>query len=366
MAVPRPPDAKLPHWAGGFEGARMPAIPPRAAAFWSQTPLPGKNITILGAGICGLWQALTLAKAGHGVTLVERADEPFAEACSRYAGAMLSPFCEEEGTEPLNRDLGLRSIELWRETYPGTQVNGSLVLAQARDRRELDRFARVTEGHERVDGEKIRQLEPGLEGRYETGLYIAQEAHVSPHEALPFLLEAIGKAGADVRLGTTDVPEGADLVIDCRGLAARDDMKELRGVRGERAIIRTREVTLKRPVRLLHPRFPLYVVPWSENRFMIGATQIESDETGPVTVRSALELLSTAYALHPAFGEAEIVEFGAGVRPAFPDNQPRIVVRNDHIHVNGLYRNGYLLAPALAELTMRYIETGETHPEVFC
>ena len=100
-------------------------------------------------------------------------------------------------------------------------------------------------------------------------------------------------------------------------------------MRGERLVIRTGEVNLSRPVRLLHPRFPLYVVPWSENRFMIGATQIESDETGPVTVRSALDLLSTAYALHPAFGEAEIVDFGAGARPAFPDNLPRIIVNGD-------------------------------------
>jgi glycine oxidase len=107
------------------------------------------------------------------------------------------------------------------------------------------------------------------------------------------------------------------------------------------------------------------VVPWGYGFYLVGATQIESDETGPVTVRSALELLSTAYALHPAFGEAEIVGFGANARPAFPDNLPRIIVKNDHIHVNGLFRHGFLLAPALAELTACYIETGDTHPEVF-
>ncbi|MGE3627995.1 MAG: FAD-dependent oxidoreductase, partial [Hyphomicrobiales bacterium] len=122
---------------------------------------------------------------------------------------------------------------------------------------------------------------------------------------------------------------------------------------------------LRRPVRLLHPRFPIYVVPWDGGRYMIGATQIESEDPGPVTLRSALELLSTAYALHPAFGEAQILEFGAGLRPSFPDNLPRIVVRNDHIYVNGLYRHGFLLAPALAELTARWLDTGETHPEVF-
>ena len=43
-----------------------------------------------------------------------------------------------------------------------------------------------------------------------------------------------------------------------------------------------------------------------------------------VTVRSALELLSAAFALHPGFAEAEVTELCAGLRPAFPDNLPRL------------------------------------------
>ena len=70
--------------------------------------------------------------------------------------------------------------------------------------------------------------------------------------------------------------------------------------------------------------------------------------TARVTARSVLELLSAAYALHPAFGEAEIIETGADLRPAFPDNLPRIRREGRMIHVNGLYRHGFLLAPALA------------------
>ena len=123
----------------------------------------------------------------------------------------------------------------------------------------------------------------------------------------------------------------------------------MRGVRGERLVVRARDVTLSRPVRLLHPRFPLYVVPWGEGLHLIGATVIESEDASPMTVRSALELLGMAYALHPAFGEAEIVELGAGVRPAFPDNIPRAIVRGRCILVNGAYRHGFLLAPLLAK-----------------
>jgi glycine oxidase len=179
------------------------------------------------------------------------------------------------------------------------------------------------------------------------------------------LLDAVIAEGVSLRLGDSEMPRGADLVIDCRGLAAKDDLPTLRGVRGERIVIRSREVNLTRPVRLLHPRFPLYVVPWGDGIYMIGATVIESEETGAITLRSALDLLSAAYALDPAFAEAEIVRQGAGARPAFPDNRPRIIPRNGYIYVNGLYRHGFLLAPVLAELVATYVETGAKHPEVF-
>ena len=91
---------------------------------------------------------------------------------------------------------------------------------------------------------------------------------------------------------------------------------------------------------------------------------IESEDSGPVTVRSALELLGAAYALHPAFGEAEIIEMAAGVRPAFPDNVPRIIVGDTgrYIHINGAYRHGFLLAPVLAAAVAGYLADGTAHP----
>ena len=119
-------------------------------------------------------------------------------------------------------------------------------------------------------------------------------------------------------------------------------------------MIETTEVALSRPVRLIHPRWPLYIVPRPEGRFLIGATTIESEDAGGVTVRSALELLTAAYAVHPAFGEARIVELGRGCGRPFPDHAPRIRIDGRHIAVNGLYRHGFLLAPALAELTVDY------------
>lgn len=323
------------------------------------------SIAVRGAGVVGLWQALLLARKGHAVTLHERSTRPFADSCSLYAGAMLGPGCEEESAEPIVRELGRRGIALWRETYSGTVANGTLVVALGRDRAELDRFARLTKGYERLAPDELAALEPGLGDRFAGALFYAEEAHLAPEPALRFLLDAALAEGVGLRLGDGDMPQSADLVIDCRGLAAKDALPTLRGVRGERIVIRSREVKLGRAVRLLHPRFPLYVVPWGDGLYMLGATVIESEETGPITLRSALDLLSAAYALDPAFAEAEIVRQGAGARPAFPDNRPRIIAAKGYIYVNGLYRHGFLLAPALAELVADHVETGATHSEVF-
>lgn len=329
--------------------------------------MQSSKITVVGAGITGLWQALTLARRGHGVRLVERSAEPFADAASAYAGAMLGPFCETEVYAPVVRDLGLESIKLWQATYPDTVVRGTLVVAGARDQGEVEHFARLTESHKRLDGQAIAELEPDLAGRFGAGLFFAQEAHVAPRAAMAFMLEAVKRAGVEVVLGSDwQRPQAGDgIVVDCRGLGARGELGDLRGVRGERVIVRSSEVAFRRPVRMLHPRQSIYVVPWSDGLHMIGATVIESDDAGPVAVRSALDLLGMAYALHPALGEAEIVGLGAGVRPAFPDNVPRIVARGTTLHVNGLYRHGFLLAPALAERVAAYLESGAVDDRVF-
>jgi len=322
--------------------------------------MTSRAITVQGAGILGLWQALTLARAGYSVRLIEASEEPFTRAASLYGAVMLAPEREAETAPPGLRTLGSESIALWRALYPDLVTAGSLVVAAARDRVELEHFAKRTQGHESIDGKALQSLEPDLEGRFSSALYFAEEAHMTAPDALAFMLSEVQHAGVDVQLGVSAPTNEADVIVDCRGLAARDVLADLRGVRGERLIVRSHEIALKRPVQLLHPRHPLYVVPWGDGHYMIGATVLETEDDGPVTVRSALELLGTAYALHPAFGEAEILDLGAGVRPAFPDNMPRAVVREGgkRILVNGAYRHGFLLAPVLARAVADYLQTG--------
>ena len=324
------------------------------------------TITVIGAGVLGLWQALTLARAGHTVRLVEASSDPFAATASRYAGAMLAPDCEAEAAPPVVRQFGHDGLKLWRAAYPHLVEAGTLVVAAPRDRSELSRFARMTGGHKGLDAASIAELEPDLGDRFAAGLFFADEAHVETPAAMTFLLDEARRQGAQTSLGLRVEIGGLDgIIVDCRGLAASDELETLRGVRGERLIVHAPDVALTRPVRLLHPRHPLYVVPWPGNRFMIGATVIESEDDGPATIRSGLELMGNAYALHPGFGEAEILEIGAGLRPAFPDNVPRVVwTRHGRvIHVNGAYRHGFLLAPVLAEVVRSVIaDPAFTHP----
>src|ERR1700742_1705134 len=321
-------------------------------------------ILIIGAGIAGAWQALLFAQAGRRVTLHERGDAAMLQSTSHWAGGMLAPYCEAEASEPVIVQLGLRSLDLWREHLPQTPFNGSLVVAAPRDRADVARFAKMTSGHRRLDADALRALEPSLEGGFRDGLFYPDEGHVEPRRVLPQLHAAIAKAGGKIEFNSDAGPCDFDvLVIDCRGIAERDTQPHIRGVKGEMIVVETSEVELSRPVRLIHPRFPLYVIPRGDGRFMLGATSIESEDTG-VSVRSALELLGAAYAVHPAFAEARIVEFGSGLRPSYPDNLPRISIEQERIAVNGLYRHGFLLAPALAELTLGYVARGVIDNEV--
>jgi len=330
----------------------------------SVTPRVRCPISVIGAGIAGAWHALLLAKAGHAVTLYERSGETLERSTSHWAGGMLAPYCEAETSEPVVTRLGVRSLKLWRDFFPQAAFNGSLVVAHARDRADFERFARLTRGYRRLDAGALAKLEPALDGRFRESLFFPDEGHVEPRRILPELHRQLMTAGGAIQFGREFQPADLDgLVVDCRGLAGRDAQPELRGVKGEMILIETSEVELSRPVRLMHPRWPLYVIPRGDHRFMLGATSIEAEDTG-VTLRSALELMGAAYAVHPAFGEARILEFGAGLRPAFPDNLPRIAIDRQKIEVNGLYRHGFLLAPALAELTTNYLERGEIDNEV--
>lgn len=295
-------------------------------------------ISVLGAGVAGLCVATALCDAGLAVEVIEPAGAP--PAASLLAGGMLAPFCEGESAPEAIVTQGQAATDWWAAHVPDVTRSGTLVLAAPRDAAELDRFARATRAHSWVDP---GTLEPDIAGRFARGLFFETEAHMDPRAALNALRERLCARGVSFRDGA---PAGR--IVDCRGMAAAPDLTDLRAVRGEMVEVRAPDVSLKRTVRLLHPRFPCYIVPRGDGRYMIGATMVESARSGPITARAMMELLSAAYTIHPAFAEAEVIETGTGLRPAFPDNIPAIRRKGRDIYVNGMYRHGFLMAPVLA------------------
>ncbi|NOV20861.1 glycine oxidase ThiO [Ensifer adhaerens] len=308
-------------------------------------------VVIKGAGVVGLVTAYELARRGIAVDVVEQSERIGAGA-SWFAGGMLAPWCERESADEKVERVGATAIEWWQTALPGKVVQeGTLVVAAARDTRELDRFATRTTGYRWLDADQIAELEPDLAGRFSRALHFPREAHLDPREALSSLRDTLMAMGVRFHFNqTTDatVESRVDWRIDCTGRARLTDDAALRGVRGEMLYLRTGDIQLSRPVRFLHPRHPIYVVPRRQGVFMVGATMIESELSGPITARSLMELLNAAYALHPAFGEAQITETGTGIRPAYHNNLPRITRSGSIYSVNGMYRHGFLLSPALA------------------
>ena len=233
---------------------------------------------------------------------------------------------------------------------PDTRSAGTLVLALGRDVGELNRMARRTTGHEALDAAGIAALEPELEGRFGRGLFFPGEAHLDPREALPALAARLEALGGRIALGEPGRPAGRfDRVVDARGIGAQAALPGLRGSA-------RRDAAAARPRRRAAPAGAAAAsavpgLPGAARGQRVHAGGHHDRERGaraPPRLRSVMELLSAAFALHPGFAEAEILELAADLRPSFGDNMPRLDVDAEVVHVNGMFRHGYLLAPVLA------------------
>src|SRR5262249_29914709 len=194
--------------------------------------LSPSKVIVVGAGVAGLACALELVERGLEVDIIDRGRRLGDGSCSWMAGGMLAPWCERATTDPEVLTLGEPSIAWWLRRFPGTQRNGSLVVAQPRDSGELTRFCERTERCTWLDEAEIGRLEPDLAGRFRRALYFPDEAHLDPRRALPALADELKRHGVPIHFGVefsrSDVRSG--LVVDCRGLAARDALPDLRGV----------------------------------------------------------------------------------------------------------------------------------------
>jgi len=338
------------------------------------------RIAIAGAGLLGRLLALQLARAGHAVQVFDPAAHATARAAAGWTAAgMLSPVAELESADDNVFALGLRSLTLWPLLLVGlpTPVDfhqrGSLLLAHRGDEGAASRVvdlvrAKAPPAHAPRDLSvaDLAELEPEVRAAPHAWL-LPNEGQIDTVQAMGALAAGGQAAGVTFHWGQTVDAVAAcslhaggqridvDWVFDVRGTGARAQLP-VRGVRGEILHLHAPGVRIARPIRLLHPRHRVYIVPRAGDHVLVGASEIESEDRSPISLRSTVELLAAAHSVLPALAEARVVHTETNLRPALPDNLPVFTTERGLTQVNGLFRHGWLIAPALVEQALHALE----------
>jgi glycine oxidase len=357
------------------------------------TAAPSLHIGIAGAGLLGRLTAWTLARQGHRVEVFDPAPDEHPRhdgqgAAGFTAAGMLSPLAERESADVALADLGWASIQRWaqvctalmkahQEEAPLMHQAGSLLVAHGSDigsaKRVLARLEEPALGAARGQGvalhapspqalspDALRRMEPALHSSSGPlhAWHLPGEAHIDTvrtlqalHQQAPKVQWLWGQRVLAMSAGSLQTEARThrfDWVFDLRGTGARPDC-EVRGVRGELVWLHAPGLGLQRPVRLLHPRHRVYIVPRADDMVLVGASEIESEDRSPMSLRSAVELMAAAHSVLPGLAEARIHRLDVNLRPALPNHHPIVQVNDGLVRINGLYRHGWLLAPALLD-----------------
>jgi glycine oxidase len=339
------------------------------------------KIGIVGAGILGRLLAFQCALKGWQVTLFDKGEISGRGSCAYAAGGMLAPIAESMTQDPSIYRLGMQGIERWKEIIFGHQLpiffqqEGSVLIAHTGDEQNLHVMAgRIKDrvGAKEIqfwNQETLKAQEPELNIR--ESYFLPREGQIDARATLNTLDVELQKQKViryfdilvtklDRHVVSTAMKNFSfDWVFDCRGLGAADDLPDLRPVRGELMYVYAPDVQIRRVIRLLHRRYPIYIIPRPRHLYLIGATEIEAMDDSSISVRSTLELLSAAYSVHSGFSEARIVETVTGLRPTFTDHLPKIYSELGLTRMNGLYRHGFLIAPILVDEAIRLCERGK-------
>ncbi|KAA5805002.1 FAD-dependent oxidoreductase [Alkalicaulis satelles] len=351
----------------------------------SRTPSGAKaRAVIAGAGAAGLACALTLARAGWSVRVMEAGEA--GRGAARASGGMLAPgfetLFETDPAHPLAgafAALAARSARLWGlwapalsaraigHARPGVMV--PLVSEHDLDRAEavLARADALDIAVTRLGADAARAAEPAL-GDVKGALVIPGDGQLDNRALGPVLIAAAQAAGAVLE---TEAPVAAlschggramalvtedgrrveaDLIVLAAGtgrIAGAPEAAHMVPVKGQMiAWGPPAPCALRHVVR--HP--DIYLAAKPDGRIIAGATSEAGVSTLDTDADALAGLASRAGALVPSLSGRKPDEAWAGLRPRAKDAMPVIgEAAPGLIILGGGYRNGVLLAPAMAE-----------------
>jgi FAD dependent oxidoreductase TIGR03364 len=191
------------------------------------------DVLVIGGGVLGLAHAIAALRAGHRVTLCERALQ--ARGASVRNFGMIWPIGQPAGPD---LEIARRSRQLWGEVAAlagfRCRPSGSLHLAHADDELAVLREFLATSplpDLELLSPESVRQRQPAIVAQeLRGGLWSPHEANVDPPVAIAALHAWLETSGATVRRGcqATQVETGvasfadgsrctADHIVVCTG-----------------------------------------------------------------------------------------------------------------------------------------------------
>ena len=348
--------------------------------------LPGRQlwitaamrVLIIGAGVAGLAIGWRLRQTGAEVSVFDRA-QPGMGATWASAG-MIAAGSELGGAQSPGADFARLSRGMWTRFAAdveeasgraiGYQRCGALLVARTA-REEAD--PQPWPGTERVDAARTLEKEPMLAPDVVGGLWAADEAKVDSRALAAALAHAFTRAGGKLVANEAIVQikverggavsaltpfanyEADAFVLSAGAWSGTIDGLPAHAIPPVKPIKGQMLAVAPPPGRTLPSQIiwgnGVYMVP-REQRLLIGATSEDVGFDTSVTDDAVDFLSARARALLPELGGWEIVERWAGLRPGSPDGLPllgRTAVKRLFV-ASGQYRNGILLAPAIARL----------------
>ncbi len=340
------------------------------------------DVIVIGAGVAGCGVAWRLAQRGVRVLMLER-DEP-GRGASWAAAGMLTPVGETSHDDAFAA-LGEEALRRWEGFASELAAVGAGTVGLRRSGRmqvatnaaAADRLRRLASspGGKRaqavwLDPAAARAIEPVLTSDIAGAVIFPGDASADPRALAHALARAAVDAGAFLRIAEVVAirrdPEGAcgvqlrdGTVISARRivLAAGAWAAQLEGlpaplpvrpIRGEMFALRASGFELQHIVW----GEGCYVVPRPDGRVLVGATVDDVGFAPGPTPAGIAALAHAAERMCPRLAAQAIIEAWAGYRPGTPDALP-ILGADPRLpgffHASGLYRNGILLAPVIAD-----------------